>query len=112
FDLSGTLWIKNGGQIGTVSLSTGDVTYLHSLSASAQNALDFDPTTGRAYSINRSGGTTYLVSIDPSTGTVSTIGNMGVSQISALAFEPSTPPPSPVALLGLGGFAAARRRRA
>jgi hypothetical protein len=57
------------------------------------------------YSVQRSGGTSFLETINISTGAVTQVGDMGVIGISALAFQPNVAAvPEPSTLIS-GGIA-------
>lgn len=117
FDQNGALWVKSGDQLYSVNAVTGVGTFDKTLSENPNNALAFDENN-TAYSVLRSDGNSFLVSVDLSTGVVTTIGDMGVSGISALAFAPvaaNVPEPASMAIWGIGALGCAiagyRRRK-
>ncbi len=116
FSPLGALYLKSGSQLYILDPLTGQSISLGAtLDASTNNALAFSPG-GVAYSINRTSGTTRLVSLNLTMGTVTDIGDMGVAAIAALVFVDdiaAVPEPSAVVLqlTGLGAFVLFGRRR-
>ncbi|MDI6807792.1 MAG: hypothetical protein QME66_02270 [Candidatus Eisenbacteria bacterium] len=90
-DSAGNLYVKNGESLYSVNPVTGEATFLTYLSSYTNNTLAFDENDN-LYSIYRGEGTTYLLTIDIDTGLVTTIGDIGVPNISALAFQPKGTP--------------------
>jgi len=116
FNSSDTLYVKSGAQIFTMDAGTGLVNGPSAtLDVNLNNALAFDENDA-LYSIQRSGGTTFLYSIDLGTNHATLVGDMGVGAIAALAFDDVVPTPEPgtLALLGvaLAGLGLVRRRKA
>jgi hypothetical protein len=114
-----TLFMKSGNTLFTVNPATGVATLVGTISYSGgDTALDNSPTfdsSGAGFGIDRSSGTSLLVSINVSGLSASVIGDTGIANMAALAFAPSViPEPGTLALLGLGAagtFAAVRSRR-
>lgn len=122
FSSSGTLYMKSSSDLFTINPATGaDLTGPVTLTGpgdSPKNSLTFDWNTGTLYTItgNNSAGSrpSFLATIDPVGGTWTTIGDMGVLNMSALAIS-AVPEPSGlamgVALAAVGGIASWRGRR-
>ena len=86
------MYVKPGMDLYSVDHITGGANYLLSLTADAKNSLAFDGDDN-CHSIYREGSTTtYYLGIDISTGAVTTIGDIGVANISAIEFSTGTTP--------------------
>ncbi|MBC8230961.1 hypothetical protein H8E77_15525 [bacterium] len=95
-DSSDNLYVKTGEAIYSVNRLTGVATNPVYLSGATHNALAFDEDD-TLYSIYRVYGdsvTTYLVTIDIGTGLVTTVGDIGLPYISAIAFLPGPSHPT------------------
>ncbi|MCI0636209.1 MAG: hypothetical protein L0206_20195, partial [Actinobacteria bacterium] len=92
-DEEGTAYMKSRSldRLVTVDRVTGACTTLIALSALTHNALAFDDR-GRLYTLERSGGTAELHTIDIATGVLSSIGTNDLGTLSALAFRPHPHP--------------------
>lgn len=121
-DSSGTLYFAGdgtGGTLWTINPATGAPTPGPTLGNGPGNsgdpvaALAFSPL-GVLYGVVGSfGGTAYLVTIDPLTGGITTIGQT-IDRLDAIAFTPGAseiPEPSSLSLLLLGGLALAGLRK-
>jgi len=86
FDTGGILYMKSGRSLETVNPITALSTPLITVSQNLDNALAFS-ATNECYSILRSGGTSFLMKIDIPTGNVTTVGDIGVTNISAITFQ-------------------------
>jgi hypothetical protein len=73
------------------------------------NALDFDPATGTLYASVRRDFANYLATLDPLTGTITSLG-ASQSGLDALAVF-FVPEPGTLALLAVAALALARRRQ-
>lgn len=90
-DSQGNLYVKSGSDLYTVDPGTGAATFLKTLSQSLDNALAFDENDN-LYSVLRAPLTSYLMKIDIATGNVTTVGDIGVANIAAIAFRQSPVP--------------------
>jgi DNA-binding beta-propeller fold protein YncE len=92
----------------TINLATAATTLVGPLGVTTQvgAGLAYHPTIGML-AVNNSGTDTLSV-LNLSTGAATLIGNTGTSNMLAIAVIPA---PAPLALLGLAGLAASRRRR-
>jgi len=119
FNSTGTLYLKPGSQLYTVDPATGLGTFVENLSANLANSLAFD-ANDNLFSVSRpsgASGPSFLETIDIGTGNVTELGDIGVSGISALAFQSgatATPEPGSLALMAgaaLSGSVFLRRRK-
>lgn len=104
---NGTLLLKNFDlSMHSVNPITGETTFLTTLSGdgfSLHNILLMQTDT-QGFSVGRRAGTSFLYNIDLNTSTYTEIGDMGVSNISALALDIAPiPEPGTLVLLGLAG---------
>lgn len=109
FNKAGTLYLKNffGSGIFEINKVTGAATFVTAYSSALNNVLAFDTSLTLAYSVLRESGTSFLKTVDVTNGTVTLIGDIGVSGISALAFQPDppvagVPEPGSLAVWGIG----------
>ena len=117
FDSGGTLYLLSGDDIATLDPATGALTSAQTSitgAGSLDNVLEFDEND-TLFGIDRSGTQSLLYTIDLGTNSASLIGDMGVRDISALAYEATATVSEPAvgAVLGLGllGLACTRRRK-
>lgn len=115
FSSTDVLHHANEDSLHSLDQTTGAATLLASLGFPGGqvfprvNAMDFDPATGTLYASVRRDFASYLATIDPVTGTVTSI---GASQdgLDALAVF-FVPEPGTLALLAAAAFGLARRRQ-
>jgi PEP-CTERM motif len=121
FAPNGTLYLKNGNSLYSVDQVTGVPTkVLDLIGVPLFNALAFD-LNGKPYSVNRTGGQSFLETFDMSTGIIMQLGEItnngqSVNGVSALSFNfAAVPEPSSLALGALTlvgtGFYTWRRRK-
>ncbi|HMP03136.1 MAG TPA: hypothetical protein PKD86_00455 [Gemmatales bacterium] len=115
FATDGTLFLKSNLALFTLNPADGSSTSVGTITgvSTLHNALAFDSATN-GYSIRREDGVSFLVAVDTVNLTAFEIGDMGVSDMSALAFDVAPiPEPGTLVLAGLalGTVAVTARRR-
>jgi hypothetical protein len=85
FDSADDLYMSAGSSIALMDAAIGTITSSVPLSASTQNMLAFDASDA-LYGGQRTGSGFTLVTIDPATGTVTTVGSNLLADISGIAF--------------------------
>lgn len=87
----GTIWMITSGELHTIDPDDGSGTsVINTTGADLDNALTFGPD-GTMYGIDRDGGTTMLYMIDPTDGSTTLVGDMGVQNVTAIAFRDANP---------------------
>jgi len=113
-DSADTIYAKNGdGNVYTIDKITGAATFVVSLgSGGLDNALAFDENDV-AFTLDRFGSETSLLTLDLMTGAVTTIGATGIANLGAIAFSNAVSVSGPAVLmlfgLGLAGLGMMRR---
>lgn len=113
-DSADTIYAKNGdGNVYTIDKTTGAATFVVSLgSGGLDNALAFDENDV-AFTLDRFGSETSLLTLDLMTGAVTTIGATGIANLGAIAFSNAVSVSGPAVLmlfgLGLAGLGMMRR---
>lgn len=109
FAPDGTLYLKNVNDLYTIDQTTGIPTFFKHLTGSQSlvNALAFD-SSGKPYSVVRTGTQSFLATFDMNTGAITTLGEItaggqSVNGVAALAFRMvAVPEPSSLLLAGSG----------
>ena len=106
FDGTGSLYMQDIAAIATVDPTTGLLTSVQtpiSGAGSLDNVLEFDEF-GTLFTIDRSGAQSLLYTVDLGASTATLVGDIGIANISALAYDATVDVPAPgtVAILGLG----------
>jgi PEP-CTERM motif len=100
-DSTDTIYLKDGsdGSIYTINSITGAETFVTNIGGDFDNALAFD-SSDNLFTIDRTGGASFLYSINLSNGATTNLGSTGIPLLAALAFQ--VPEPTSVTLLGFG----------